>query len=302
MRTRRTAVGVVVVAPPPRPLAMPFEFVRFRPSSLSTIKCPHGFLIGLDPRRIRMGESAIVSIVMLVESMIESTLEYRNSVVVVVVVLFLLCFRKDEDDLFLFSSRDAWLQSSREGTVIDRKRGAMAMVVAFVVVDPSRSRGFHSSPFPYREECPLDPSRPSHQNRIVRVSKTFGSQLRRMRAVHLHLLPSCCFGGHDSRFGGKSTMGILPPIRHQKMNRCCCWPRCREGHAAAAADGGCPPRFGGKGYCAGCHAKCRFHAKCYHGASLCFDGRGGECSGRCGLRSTPPEDRRQRMERHRCRR
>ena len=133
MRTRRTVV-VVVVAPPPRPLAMPFESVRFRLSSLSTIKCPHGFLIGLDPRRIRMGESAIVLIVMLVEARIESTLEYRNSVVVFVFALS--CFRKDEGDLFLFSSRDAWLQSSREGIVIDTERGAMAMVVAFDVVDP----------------------------------------------------------------------------------------------------------------------------------------------------------------------
>ena len=253
MSTTRTVV-VVVVAPPPRPLAMPFESVRFHPSSLSTIKFPHGFLIGLDPRRIRMGESAIVLIVKLVEARIESTLEYRSSVVVVVVVLVLSCFRKDEDDLLLFSSRDTWLQSSREGIVIDTKRGAMARVVAFVVVDPSRPCGFHSSLVPYWEECPWDPSRPSHQNRIVRVSKTFGSQLRRMRSAHLRLLPLCCFGGW-------STMGILPPTRHQKMNRRCC-PRGREDRAAAV-DAGCPPRFGGKGYCAGCHAKCCYHAKCY---------------------------------------
>ena len=62
-------VVVVVVVAPPLPLdAVPFESVRFPPSSPSTVKCPHGFLIVLEPRQIPWHESATVSIVMLVEA------------------------------------------------------------------------------------------------------------------------------------------------------------------------------------------------------------------------------------------
>ena len=66
---RILGVVVVVVAPPLPLLAMPFESARFLPSSPSTVKCPHEFLIELDPRRIPVDESATVSIVMLVEAM-----------------------------------------------------------------------------------------------------------------------------------------------------------------------------------------------------------------------------------------